>query len=368
MNDDELPHGVRARAVDCASGLTVHVLEAGFETPGRPCIVLLHGFPELSYSWRKVLIPLAAAGYYVVAPDQRGYGRTTGWDARYDGALRTFAMPNLVADVVALVDALGIERVAAVVGHDFGSPVAGYCALLRPDLFGALVCMSAPFDGAPKAGSVAFAERVFGELAHLQPPRKAYGDYYTTREADADMRGSAHGLHAFLRAYYHVKSADWPRNAPHELAGFSAEALAELPPYYIMPLEKTMPETVAPEMPSAEAIAACDWLPDRELAVYARAFAHTGFQGALQWYRCRADASLADELAVYNGEPIDVPATYIAGASDWGIYQKPGSLAGMRTACPKLTGVHLIDGAGHWVQQERPKAVVQVLVEFLGRL
>ena len=320
MYDDELPDGIRARELACASGLSMHVLEAGFESADRPCFVLLHGFPELAYSWRKVLLPLAAAGYYVVAPDQRGYGATTGWDGRYDGDLGAFAMPNLVADVVALVGALGVAEVAAIVGHDFGSPVAGFCALLRPDLFRALVCMSAPFGGAPRPGSAASAASVFDAMTRLQPPRKHYGAYYSTRAAAADMRDCPQGLHAFLRAYYHVKSGDSPHGTPHEPAGFTAEALAELPSYYAMPLEKTMPETVGPEMPSPDAIAACRWLPDRELAVYARAFGRTGFAGALQWYRCRTEARFVDELAADYGKTVDVPAAFLAGASDWGVY------------------------------------------------
>ena len=93
-----LPPGVRARHVDTGTGLDMHVLEAGFETPGRPVVLLLHGFPELAWSWRKVMLPLAAAGYRVIAPDQRGYGRTTGWDGRYDGDLASFDLLNLVRD------------------------------------------------------------------------------------------------------------------------------------------------------------------------------------------------------------------------------------------------------------------------------
>jgi pimeloyl-ACP methyl ester carboxylesterase len=125
-----LPPGIRARFVENINGLTVHVLEAGFETPGRPCLLLLHGFPELAYSWRKVMGPLAAAGYHVIAPDQRGYGRTSGWDADYDGDLASARMMNLVRDAMGLVYALGYRHVASVIGHDFGSPVAAYCALI----------------------------------------------------------------------------------------------------------------------------------------------------------------------------------------------------------------------------------------------
>src|SRR5512134_1982579 len=118
-----LPHGIRSRFVQDINGLTVHLLEAGFDNRDRPCVLLLHGFPELAYSWRKVMLPIAAAGYHVIAPDQRGYGQTTGWDGAYDGDVGASRLLNLVRDAVGLVFALGYRSVAAVVGHDFGSPV-----------------------------------------------------------------------------------------------------------------------------------------------------------------------------------------------------------------------------------------------------
>jgi pimeloyl-ACP methyl ester carboxylesterase len=121
----------------------MHVLEAGHESD--PCLLLLHGFPELAYSWRKVMVPLAAAGFHVVAPDQRGYGRTTGWDPDYDGDLGSFRMTNLAMDALELVFSLGHRTVRAVVGHDFGAPVAAYCALIRPDVFRSLALMSHTF-------------------------------------------------------------------------------------------------------------------------------------------------------------------------------------------------------------------------------
>jgi len=124
-----LPADIRSRMIAGVNGMAVHILEAGYETPDRPAVLLLHGFPELAYSWRKVMGPLAAAGYYVVAPDQRGYGRTTGWDAAYDGDLASFRLLNLVRDVMGLVAALGCRQVACVVGHDFGASVAAWCAL-----------------------------------------------------------------------------------------------------------------------------------------------------------------------------------------------------------------------------------------------
>src|SRR6476620_10684198 len=140
-----LPRGIRARFVDNINGLRMHVLEAGFEEQGRPCLLLLHGFPELAYSWRKVMLPLAAAGYHVVAPDQRGYGRTTGWDDAYDTDLSKFSLLNLTRDALALVSALGYSSVSAVVGHDAGSPVAAWCSLIRPDIFRSVVLMAVPF-------------------------------------------------------------------------------------------------------------------------------------------------------------------------------------------------------------------------------
>src|SRR6476619_6319780 len=109
-----IPQGIRSRSVSNVNGLTVHMLEAGFEMPDRPAVLLLHGFPELAYSWRKVMLPLSAAGYHVMAPDLRGYGRTTGWDGDYDGDLGSFRMLNLVRDALGLVSALGYRSVACV--------------------------------------------------------------------------------------------------------------------------------------------------------------------------------------------------------------------------------------------------------------
>src|SRR5262249_17476435 len=128
-----LATGIRSRILEYVKGLKMQVLEAGFEPKGRPCVLLLHGFPELAYSWRKVMLPLAEAGYYVVAPDQRGFGRTIGWDDAYDGDVDSFRRFNLVRDALGLVSALGYRSIASVVGHDHGAPNAAYCALLRPD-------------------------------------------------------------------------------------------------------------------------------------------------------------------------------------------------------------------------------------------
>lgn len=361
--------GIRSRFVDNGNGLTMHVLEAG--EPGRPLVLLLHGFPELAYSWRHILLLLAEAGYHVVAPDQRGYGLTTGWDPDYNGDLSSYRMLNLVADAVGLGEALGHDRVDALIGHDFGSPVAAWSALTRPDLFRSVVMMSSPFPGPPSstAQSSAPVSDIHADLASLDPPRKHYQRYYTTREADGDMRQCPQGVHDFLRAYYHHKSADWPENRPYPLAAWRADEIAKMPRYYVMDMDRTMPETVAAEMPTQREIQACEWLPDEALSVYTEAYERNGFQGGLQWYRCAAGAAGTGDLADHAGKTIDVPAAYIAGSADWGTYQKPGNFERMQAkACTDFRGAHLVDGAGHWVQQERPDEVARLLLAFLDGL
>jgi pimeloyl-ACP methyl ester carboxylesterase len=364
-----LAAGVRSRRVESATGLNMHVLEAGFEVKDRPCVVLLHGFPELAYSWRKVMPALAAAGFHVVAPDQRGYGRTSGSDDRYDGDLASFHLLHLVQDTLGLLAALKVRRVAAVVGHDFGSPVAAWCALLRPDVFQSVVLLSAPFAGAPRPREFGTRSPLAGitdSLAALRPPRKHYQAYYSTRAANADMQDCPQGIHAFLRAYYHYKSADWKLNTPFPLKSWAADELAKMPKYYIMDLGSGMAETVAEQAPTPAEISACAWLPDDELRIYSEEFARTSFQGGLQWYRSATDPHAVARLQAFSSRSIDVPCCFIAGKSDWGTYQSPGALDAMASsACTRFRGIHLIEGAGHWVQQEQPAAVNKLLIEFL---
>ncbi len=373
-----LPPGIRSRIVEGINGLRMHVLESGYEAGDRPCALLLHGFPELAYSWRKVMPALAAAGYHVVAPDQRGYGRTTGWDGDYDGDIASFRFLNLVRDTLALVSALGYRDVAAVVGHDFGATVATYCALARPDVFRAMTLMSAPFSGPPAlpfdtadelSHTTTTIPDIHAELAALSRPRKHYQWYYSTRDADTDMRYCPQGLHDFLRAYYHYKSADWAGNNPQPLETWAATELAKMPTYYIMDLKENMAESVAPAMPSSVEIANCTWLTEDELNVYSSEFERTGFQGGLNWYRCRTTEDHSAELKLYSRATIDVPSWFIGGASDWGIRQSPGGLEKMQNeACTDMRGCHLIDGAGHWVQQEQPEVVSELLLSFLHEL
>jgi pimeloyl-ACP methyl ester carboxylesterase len=370
-----LPAGIRSRFVDDVNGLRVHILEAGFGgATARPLLLLLHGFPELAFSWRRIMPGLAEAGYHVVAPDQRGYGRTTGWSANYDDDLRPFRLLNAVRDAVGLVAALGCRSAAGVVGHDFGASVAAWCALVRPDMFRSLALMSAPFAGPPelpfatdgKKPEAPASPTIHEALAALPRPRKHYQWWYSTRPANAAMWHCKQGVHDFLRAYFHHKSADWKENKPHRLAGWTAEELAKMPTYYIMDLADDMPAAVAKEMPSPAEIVACAWLPDRDLAVYAEEYGRNGFQGGLNWYRSRSSGAFEAELQLFSGMTIDVPSIFISGKSDWGVYQRPGAVERMQeTACTNMVGCHLLDGAGHWVQQEQPERVCELLLDFL---
>jgi pimeloyl-ACP methyl ester carboxylesterase len=374
-----LSEGIRSRFVEGVNGMTVHMLEAGFEAKGRPALLLLHGFPELAYSWRKVMLPLAAAGYHVIAPDQRGYGRTVGWDDGFDADPDPFRMLNMVRDAIAMVYALGHRSVAAVVGHDAGAPVASWSALIRPDIFRSVAIMSSPFPGPPglpfdTANGAAppkpapTDDDLDAELAKLPRPRKYYQNYQRKPGANEDMLHAPQGLHAFFRAYYHYKSADWKDNKPFPLKARTAEEMAQIPTYYVMDKDKGMAATVAPFMPTAAEIAACRWLTEAECAVYAAEYARTGFNGALQGYRVRrgSDRKSMAEMHTFSGRTIDVPSMFIAGLSDWGTYQTPGAQETMRTkACTNMVGFHLVEGAGHWAQQEQPEQVGKLLIDFL---
>ena len=373
LSPSVLPSGVRSRFIQDVNGITFHVLEAGFESPGRQLVLLLHGFPELAYSWRKVMAPLAAAGYHVIAPDVRGYGRSGGTEVKHSDDMRPFGTLNKISDMLALVSALGYQSVAGVFGHDQGSPLAGWCALTRPDVFKSVIMMSSPFRGAPEPWPFNTVNvpapsrqpsRIHEDLTLLKPPRKYYMNYYTLPEANDNMWHAKQGLHAFLRAYYHMKSADWVANKPFPLTALIASEWEKLPRYYVMDLAKGMAESVAPEMPSEKEIAQCKWLPDQELKVYSEEYGRHGFQGGLQGYRI---GGLDKELRIFAGRTIDVPSLFIGGKSDWGVYQTPGGLEYLeQTLTTQYKGTVLVEGAGHWVQQEQPAQVSKIFIEFLA--
>lgn len=395
-----LPDGVSSRLVSTPE-LTFHILEAG-ATPerDRPLVILLHGFPEIAYSWRRVLPQLAAAGFYAVAPDQRGFGRTVGWDTRAyeDVDLHSFSMTNLVHDVVVLVHALGYRSVRCVVGHDCGAMTAATCALIRPDFFESIVLMSHPFNGSPtlpfntaNEGSVekqaAAAARgggggtegsaadssIHDALAKLG--RKHYKWYYSTPQAGPDMSSlSPEDLHRFLRGYFHLKSGSWPGNQPRPLSGWTAEEVVQMPGYYIMPLDATMPETVERDMADepTKGTSSHSWLPENELAVYTSEYARTGFQGGLNWYRVRTEPGgrFTKDYDTFAGKKIEPPCAFVSGKLDWGIYQEPGALDKMTSGavCSDFRILRLLDGVGHWIPQEAPNEVVQTIIELTESL
>ncbi|KAK2795214.1 hypothetical protein FQN52_006144 [Onygenales sp. PD_12] len=383
-----LPAGVSSRQIDTRpTGLSFHILEAGYTpTRDRPLIVLLHGFPELSFSWRKVMPLLADAGYYVVAPDQRGYGRTTGWDNSQfaDVDMNNFSSTNLIRDIVVLVHALGYQSVKCLVGHDFGAVSASLCALARPDIFQSLVLMSHPFKKIPSPPlnttnptsiSVPVDQKpdIHADLACIG--RKHYKWYYSTQPASAEMTNPPQGLHEFLRGYFHLKSASWSKNNPSPLASWTASQLAKMPYYYIMPLESTMPEAIAIDMAQEEPSAiqkSHAWLPDSDLAVYTSEFARNTFQGGLNWYRATTAAASAHvrDVDIFAGKKIEIPCVFISGKQDWGTYQEPGAIEKMVSgeACADFRGVTIVDGAGHWVPQEKPEDVASGILRLVDSL
>jgi pimeloyl-ACP methyl ester carboxylesterase len=371
-----LPEGIISRKIQNNNGLDMHILEARPDEQKRPLVILAHGFPELAYSWRHILPAIASLGYVVVAPDQRGYGRTTGWSNRYEDSIEPFNLANLARDIIGLVGALGYHKVRTIIGHDAGSYVAGTCSLVRPDIFQSCVMMSAPFTGTPPLSQDAISRLTRPSLLDfnkqlnaLKEPRKHYQVYYSEPSANADMMNASQGIHQFLRAYYHHKSADWHENQPTKLASWEAEVMAQMPTYYIMNKNDTMAETVAPYMPSENQIKNCQWLTNDELAVYASEYTRNTFQGGLQWYRCSVEGVNQKAMSLFAGLQITVPSLFLSGKQDWGIYQTPGAIEYMREqACTSMKEIVLIDNAGHWVQQEQSQAVIDNLSDFLGTI
>ena len=338
------------------------------------------------------MVPLARQhGYFVVAPDQRGCGQTTLRRTnnteeekkkmiRFDDDLAPYGLLNLAADVVSLVYALGYTSVAGIIGHDCGSRIASYCALIRPDLFKSIVIMSAPFTGTPSLSetdpTITVKPKLHllnDQLAALDPPRKHYVMYYSTPEADLDMSShDADGLHAFLRTYFHVKSGDWKPNRNARPLEPSSSSMSTMPHYYIMPLSETMPSCLIPFAPTKDEVEQNKWLPEDELAVYVAQYARIGFQGGLNWYRCLSDPGRwAKDTRVFFEKKITIPAMFISGGCDWGVYQFPGAVEAMRTKFfqhMEDEDFVLVEGAGHWVQQENPDEVLQNLLRFLSKV
>jgi pimeloyl-ACP methyl ester carboxylesterase len=321
----EWPMTVRRHIVDIGN-FGVEVAEAGEGPP----VLLLHGFPESWYSWRHQMEPLSAAGYRVLAPALRGYGRTDAPEAVED-----YTQLHLVGDLIGLLDALG-EPTAVVVGHDWGAPVAWNAAALRPDRFRAVVGMSVPFYGirrslaVPTAAMVEMARDRFVYILYFQEPGVAEA------EMEADTR-------ATLRRMMYSISGDIPESR-----------------FWNQPVGSTfLDTTVEPDKLPA-------WLTEADLDVFTAEFERSGFRGGLNFYR-NIDRS-AELMAPFAGMTVHQPAMFVGGDRDIVLGANPDSVEKMRSAVPGLRRIEWLPGCGHWLQQERPEEINRLLLEFLSSL
>jgi pimeloyl-ACP methyl ester carboxylesterase len=317
--------GVTVRDV-VANGVTLKVAEAG----SGPAVLLCHGFPESWYSLRQQIPALAAAGYRVIAPDQRGYG---GSDAPYP--IDQYTIMQLVGDLVGLLDALGIEQ-TAIVGHDWGAIVAWNAALMRPDRFRVIANLSVPYTprGAirPTEGFARFAAGRFMYILYFQQPGRAEA------ELGRDTRRT-------LRSVLYSASAS---PAPAERYRGDVPATAGWLDAMIDP----------PSLPA--------WLSEADLDFYTNEFERSGWRGPLNWYR-NFDRNW-ELLAPWAGAPVTIPALFIAGKQDGVIQMARGALDAHATTLPNLRGTVLIDNCGHWTQQEQPAEVNSALLGFLAQV
>jgi pimeloyl-ACP methyl ester carboxylesterase len=320
--------GPRHRTVPSPAG-RLHLVEQGT----GPLVLLVHGFPESWYSWRHQLPALAAAGYRAVALDVRGYGRSS-----KPAATDAYRMLDLVEDNVALVRALGEDR-AVIIGHDWGSNIAAASALLHPDVFRAVGLLSVPYTppGGPRPTDV--FTRIGGPeeefyVSYFQEPGRAEA------EIEPDVRG-------WLAGFFSALSADtMPTRgepAPHFLDRGTGRLRDRFP---------------AGPLPA--------WLAEADLDVYAGEFERTGMTGALNRYRCM-DRDWED-LTPYNGAPVKQPSLFVGGGLDASTTWMADAIDAYPVTLPGLVSSHLLDGCGHWVQQERPEQVNGLLTAWLASL
>jgi pimeloyl-ACP methyl ester carboxylesterase len=320
-----LAKGQQSRTVQL-DDVVIHFVEQG----EGPLVMLVHGFPESWYSWRHQLPALAAAGYRAVAIDVRGYGRSS-----VPADIAAYRMVRLVADNVLLAEELGADQVV-IVGHDWGAPISWTSALLRPDLFTALATLSVPYT----PPSVRKPTEVFAELTGED---EFYMNYFqepgrVEAEAGEDLRG-------WLAGFYYGASGD----APPESQRFA-----------IVPKGTRMRDLFI--QPEGE----LSWLPNEDLDFYVAEFGRTGVSGALNRYR-NLDRDWED-LAAFRGRPVEVPTLFIGGERDGPTIWGAPAIARFEQMVPNLSGIHILPGAGHWLQQERPDEVNRLLVEWLAQV
>jgi pimeloyl-ACP methyl ester carboxylesterase len=321
---NELKHSVVE-----TNGIRMHIAEQGI----GPLVVLCHGFPESWYSWRHQLRALADAGYRAVAPDMRGFGGT---DA--PAAIDAYTMLHMVGDVVGLVDALG-ERTAVIAGHDWGARVAWQSARLRPDRFRAVIGLSVPFiprgPSRPTAMMPQTDDAWFYQLYFQQPG-------VAEEELQRDVR---HTIRALLY------SGSGEAKAGAGPAARSASGMVPRSGGFLT--NRMVPAT----LPS--------WLTEADIDVYAGEFGRTGFRGGLNWYR-NIDRNW-ELLAPFTDVPVKVPALYIAGKLDAVLafrHVEP-LIANLKQFVPQLRETILLEGCGHWTQQEKAAAVSAAMIGFL---
>ncbi|MBI2764815.1 MAG: alpha/beta hydrolase [Chloroflexi bacterium] len=309
------------------NGIRMHYVEQG----SGPLVVLCHGFPESWYSWRHQISALAAAGYRVVAPDQRGYGQT---DAPAD--ISTYSQLHLVGDIVGLLDVLG-EETAVIAGHDWGAPVAWNSGLLRPDRFRAVIGLSVPYTPRAAARPTAAMKATFGDnffyILYFQEPGKAEA------ELDANVRKLQR---AFL---YSASGVPEPRTVFGQLP-----KTAKLLDQMTDPGEDHLPP----------------FITKADLDFYTAEFERAGFRGGLNWYR-NVDRTW-EYMAAFQGAKMRQPALFIAGERDGVIAMNPAALQRLPENVPNLRRTVLLPGCGHWTQQERPAEVSEAMIAFLQEL
>jgi pimeloyl-ACP methyl ester carboxylesterase len=309
------------------NGVRLHVVDEG----AGPPVVLCHGFPESSYSWRHQIPALVRAGYRVLVPDQRGYG---GSDA--PRRVEDYGIEQLTGDLLGLLDDIGEER-AVFVGHDWGALVVWDLALLYPERVRAVVNLSVPLLRSPMPPVELFRQLTAGRLFYIVYFQDV-GPAET--ELDADVRG------ALSRIYYWASGEGIERADPDPDAAVGATRWLD-----------TMP--AAPEKLPA-------WLSAADLDRYVDSFTRSGFFGPVSWYR-NLDANWA-LTSVLSTDRIAMPVLFVAGDRDVVVTGNPGGVDAMRAALPDLRGVVMIPGVGHWTQQEAPEEVNDALLAFLGSL
>ncbi|MDD5288934.1 MAG: alpha/beta hydrolase [Dehalococcoidales bacterium] len=320
--------GINHRFVE-TNGIKMHITEVG----KGPLVIMCHGFPELAYSWRHQLPALAEAGFHAVAPDQRGYGQTDRPDA-----IEEYSIFKLVGDIVGLVYALGEEK-AVIVGDDWGSRVAAHCALLRPDVFRALVQVGVPYRMGTwdKVKPTDVMRKIAGDKEHYQVYFQELGR--AERELEADVRKS-------MLLMLFTGSGNVPREKRTIRFIF----------------DKTRGYLDAGALPDALPA----WLTENDLNFFTQEFKRTGFRGGLNWYR-NIDKNW-ESMCFANGEKLYQPSLFLAGQFDGVVYMYRADFDAMEKIVPNLKKKVLIPGAGHWVTQEKPDEVNKLLIEFLNGL